>query len=239
MLNRYSLGLLAQQHVGFFVPSAGLKHFKPPPIYDDIVMPEKPKLPFVDKVPQYPPSLRPPKMSKRIELMRGPEPIHNKLIYNQYGIVALCGGRMHSGHFEMIRMTVNRKMDPSKMFAIWRVDAPWQPLTKKGQGKRMGGGKGAIDRYVTPVKAGRIIIEVGGKCEFQQVYPFLKEVANNLPFRAKAVSKEMMEEEQAKQEELTELNTNPYTTEYLIKNNMTGCHSWISPYDKKWFLKYV
>ena len=38
---------------------------------------------------------------------------------------------MHSGHFEMVRMTTNRKMDASRMFAVWRVDGPWQPLTKK------------------------------------------------------------------------------------------------------------
>lgn len=55
------------------------------------------------------------------------------------------------------------------MFAIWRVPAPWQPVTKKGQGQRMGGGKGAIDHYVTPVRAGRVIIEVGGTCEFDEV----------------------------------------------------------------------
>lgn len=35
----------------------------------------------------------------------------------------------------------------------------------------MGGGKGAIDHYVTPVKAGRVIIEVGGHCEFFEVNP--------------------------------------------------------------------
>lgn len=33
----------------------------------------------------------------------------------------------------------------------------------------MGGGKGSIDHYVTPVKAGRVIIEVGGYCEFFEV----------------------------------------------------------------------
>lgn len=55
------------------------------------------------------------------------------------------------------------------MFAIWRVPAPWQPVTKKGQGQRMGGGKGAIDHYVTPIRAGRIIVEMGGKCEFEEV----------------------------------------------------------------------
>lgn len=33
----------------------------------------------------------------------------------------------------------------------------------------MGGGKGAIDHYITPVKAERIIIEVAGKCSFEEV----------------------------------------------------------------------
>lgn len=64
---------------------------------------------------------------------------------------------------------IGRKMDITRMFAIWRIPAPWQPLTKKGQGQRMGGGKGAIDHYVTPVKAGRVLLEMGGKCEFIEV----------------------------------------------------------------------
>lgn len=33
----------------------------------------------------------------------------------------------------------------------------------------MGGGKGSIDHYVTPVRPGRIIIEVAGHCEFIEV----------------------------------------------------------------------
>jgi large subunit ribosomal protein L16 len=33
----------------------------------------------------------------------------------------------------------------------------------------MGGGKGPIDHYVTPVKAGRVIVEMGGTCEFLEV----------------------------------------------------------------------
>lgn len=33
----------------------------------------------------------------------------------------------------------------------------------------MGGGKGSIDHYATPVKAGRVILEVGGHCEFFEV----------------------------------------------------------------------
>nr|CAG4637342.1 EOG090X0DE4 [Ceriodaphnia reticulata]SVE73188.1 EOG090X0DE4 [Ceriodaphnia reticulata] len=231
--------LLRPAYTGTFIQVAGLKNFTPPPKYDHISLPEKPKLHFMEKVPTYPANLKPPKMAKRLTLMRGPEPIHNQLIHQQYGVVALCGGRLHSGHIEMIRMTINRKMDASKMFAIWRIDPPWQPLTRKGQGKRMGGGKGAIDHYVTPIKAGRVIVEVGGKCEFQQVKTFLCEVAEKLPFKAKATSYELMQEEKIKEQELQDANINPYTTEYVIKNNMGGCHEWISLYDKKWFFKHV
>lgn len=39
----------------------------------------------------------------------------------------------------------------------------------KAIGVRMGLGKGSIHHYVTPVKAGRIIIEVGGNCEYEEV----------------------------------------------------------------------
>nr|SVE85754.1 EOG090X0DE4 [Daphnia pulicaria] len=218
---------------------AGMKNFQPPPDYSHIQLPERPKLQFKDKVPTYPSNLKPPKMSKRLTFMRGPEPIHTEFIHKQYGIVALCGGRLHSGHIEMIRMTINRKMDPSKMFAVWRIDSPWQPLTRKGQGKRMGGGKGAIDHYVVPIKAGRVIVELGGKCEFEQAFTFLKEVAHILPFKAKATSYELMEAEKIEQQRLKNANINPYTAEYVIRNNMGGCHTWISPSDKKWYFKYV
>lgn len=67
---------------------------------------------------------------------------------------ALGGGRLKFAHFEMMRLTIGRKMDQNRMFAEWRVDPPWQPLTKKSQGMRMGGGKGGIDQYCTPIKAG-------------------------------------------------------------------------------------
>lgn len=54
-------------------------------------MPERPKLKIMEKVPQYPPGLRAPKMQKRLRYMRGPENTHNTLLYKQYGIiVSLC-----------------------------------------------------------------------------------------------------------------------------------------------------
>lgn len=100
--------------------------------------------------------------------------VNNRLIYNQYGVMALCGGWIRGGHIDMIRNAINKRINLNTTFAAWRIDAPYKPITKKGQGKRMGGGKGSIDHYVTPIKAGRIIFEVGGYIEFEEVEPWLQ-----------------------------------------------------------------
>jgi len=89
---------------------------------------------------------------------------------------ALQGGQLHHGHFEAIRIGINKNIDESRMFAEWRIPSPWKPVSKKGIGHKMGGGKGSIDHYVTPVKAGRIIIELGGACEWSEVYMILVSV---------------------------------------------------------------
>ncbi|KAF4527895.1 hypothetical protein B566_EDAN011286 [Ephemera danica] len=211
-------GIFPSIHPAFRTQVAGLKYFPPPPRYGDIQFPERPKLKFVDKVPQIPANIRPPKMQKRLDFMRGPELVHNFLIHQQYGIIALHGGRMKWGHFEMVRLTLGRRID--------------------GQGQRMGGGKGAIDHYVTPVKAERVIVEVAGVCEFDEVKPMLEEVAHKLPFAAKVVSHKSMLKEKEEEQLKEKLNTNPFTFEYVIRNKMGGSHNWISPYDKKWFGKY-
>ena len=67
---------------------------------------------------------------KRLHEMRGPEPIHNELLHKQFGIAAVLGGRMEHRHFEVIRQFINRHFDEKRMFAVWRVEAPWRPITK-------------------------------------------------------------------------------------------------------------
>ncbi|XP_061395405.1 large ribosomal subunit protein uL16m [Musca vetustissima] len=236
-----SKSLLLNVRVGLFnqTISAGLKYFAPPVKYEDFKQVERPKLRIMERVPQYPPNLRPPKMQKKLRFMRGPELVHNTLLHKQYGIIATGGGRLRWGHFEMMRLTIGRKMDVNRMFAIWRVPAPWQPVTKKGQGQRMGGGKGAIDHYVTPVKAGRVILEISGKCEFAEVKPFLELVANILPFKAEVVSQDIIDERERTESILEKDNMNPFTMKYVIQNNLNGCHRWLSPVDHKWFGKYI
>lgn len=85
---------------------------------------------------------------------------------------------------------------------------------------------------------GRIICEVGGRCEFAEVKDFLEDIANKMPFKAIAVSQDMLDEMKRKEEEEEKYNTNPYTMKYIIQNNMGGCHRWLKDIDLKYFGKY-
>lgn len=103
----------------------------------------------------------------------------------------------------------------------------------------MGGGKGAIDHYLTPIKHGRVIVEMGGHCEFKEVEPILREVIGKLPFKAIGVSQEMLDERRRREKELEASNINPYTFEYVVKNNMGKSHLWVSPNDRSYFGKHI
>ncbi|XP_072910045.1 large ribosomal subunit protein uL16m isoform X2 [Hemitrygon akajei] len=213
----------------------GLKTYELPPSYNDVVIPEKPKLKFLNKVPNY---KKPRRWMKRLGDIRGPATRSNKILWGQYAIVALGGGYLHWGHFEMLRLTVNRRMDAKTMFARWRVNAPYKPITRKGLGQRMGGGKGAIDHYVTPVKYGRIIMELGGKCALKEVEPFLSEVAQKLPFPAKVFSRESLEEMIKEEEQKAKNNQNPWTFQRIASMNMMGIRKVLSPFDLKYHGKF-
>jgi len=219
--------------------ATAMGNFKPPPNYDSVEFPpEKRKLKVIPNQPlTVGHQQKLPKMPRMVYLMRGPETVHNKLIHKQYGIRALQGGALKAGHFRAIRDTVNRKIDDKRMFAVWRVDAPWQSATKKGTGHRMGGGKGNIDHYKTPIKKGRIIFEVGGTMEYGEVLHILELAANKMPFKSEPVSQEYLEAEIIREEREEKENINPFSFEYCVKNNMLNCRKWLSPYDYKWFNK--
>ncbi|KAG2462587.1 RM16 protein, partial [Polypterus senegalus] len=151
---------------------------------------------------------------------------------------AMGGGFLHWGHFEMMRLTINRKIDSETTFARWGVNAPDKPITRKGLGKRMGGGKGEIDHYVTPVRCGRIIVELGGHVEFQEVEPVLTEVVKKLPFPAKVVSRESLAAMKQEEQELELNNQNPWTFKRIVSTNMLGIRKVLSPYDLKYQGKY-
>ncbi|GIY72526.1 39S ribosomal protein L16, mitochondrial [Caerostris darwini] len=211
----------------------------PPPSFRDIELPEQRKLPVINKIPHYYINNKPPLLRKLHSDIRGPERVNNTLLHGQYGIIALSGGYLKYGSIEVIRLTVNREMDTRKTFAVWRIDPLWKPVSKKSIGKRMGGGKGSVHHYATPVKAGRIIIEVGGKVEYEEIYPFLNRVAKKMPFDAIPVSQEILQEMEKEATELHEQNINPFTFKYAVENDLQGCNLWSKKTDKIYYDEYI
>lgn len=208
--------------------TAGLKKLIIPPDYSGITIPEKPKLKFLEKAPNLPKAIRQPRSLRDI---CGPSREATEFTEGQYGILALDGGYLRWEHMEMMRLTINRHLNPRTMFAVWRIPAPYKPITRKGLGQRMGGGKGAINHYVTAVKSGRLLVEVGGHCEFSQVEYFLNQVIKKLPFKAKAVSQKSLQEMREMEEERRRNNQNPWTFERIVKANMLGIRKYVSPHD--------
>jgi len=232
------------------VQSAGAKfkyfnsrELTPPKKFENVVMPDRTRLPIVSRTPhmwQQGMSMKPPRQTKELWRMRGEETVHTDLKLGQFGIVALTGGMLSYKQFEAIRLAAGRHLKQgSNSFGIYRIDAPYKPLTSHGEGKRMGGGKGSIKEYGTPIRAGRVIFEVGGKLLWEEVQPWLNEITKKLSFKALAVNAEMLEELNAEEQRLTETNQNPISFEYLVRNNMFDCQRQLSPYDKIWFGKYV
>ncbi|CAH8450322.1 unnamed protein product [Schistosoma turkestanicum] len=197
--------------------------------------PDRRRLPAVSRQPQLPASSKPPKYTRQKIDWRGPETIFNKLIYRQYGIQAMEGGELEFGHFEMMRIAINKHIEEKRMFAVWGVEAPWKPVTRRSQGKRKGGGKANIHHYSTPVKAERIIVELGGYLNWREAYRILVRAADKLPFRARFISQELLDTESQIEAYIKEKNVNPFSEPgYALAHNYAGCRSFISPYYLDW-----
>jgi len=223
------------------LPCRGLKIPKTPPKFDIKNMPAKHRLGPMPRTPTLFTNVgvKIPKGEKELYRIQGEELVHNKLLLGQFGIVAVSGGQMNHKHFDILRMEISKYLKPNHSFGIWRVDPPYKPVTVHGQGKKLGGGKGSIKHYVTPVKAGRILVEVGGKVLWDEIQPVLNFIAEKMPFEAMAVSADLLERLNTEERRLEETNENPYTFEWLVRNNILDCHQYTSPRDKLWFGKFI
>jgi len=71
---------------------------------------------------------------------------------------------------------------------IWIRVFPDKPVTKKGAETPMGGGKGSVDHFVTPIKAGRILFEMDGVPE-NTAREAMRRASHKLPVKTKFVMK--------------------------------------------------
>ena len=72
---------------------------------------------------------------------------------------------------------------------IWIRVFPDKPVSARPAETRMGGGKGAVDRWVSVVKKGRILFEIGDGPE-DVAREALKRAGHKLPISTKIISRE-------------------------------------------------
>lgn len=229
--------LFTRMSPSYIVIKRGVKNW-PETAARDVPMPklEDRGLPLLNYTPtKWPEGVIPPvKHPKEDDDMRGPERIHNQLIYRQYGIITVSGGALQGAHFDIIRDRVNKYMDMERFFAIWRLDAPWKAVSKKGYGKKRGGGVGKVHHYETPVKAGRVLIEVAGIGEFEEVKWILSTICKKLPLYAMPVSQEILDSLLEMKRKQDERNYNPFEYRDILRRNFSDSQRFISPKELAW-----
>ena len=71
---------------------------------------------------------------------------------------------------------------------VWIRIFPDKPVTQQAQGVTLGGGKGAVDHYVFPVKPGRVLFEIDGVKE-DMAREALRRASHKLPVKTKIIAK--------------------------------------------------
>lgn len=114
----------------------------------------------------------------------------NTVLFGEYGLMTLDNNWITSRQIEAARRTITGYI--KRGGKVWIRIFPDKPITQKPAETRMGGGKGAVDRWVAVVKAGRVMFELGGVRE-ELALEALKRAAQKLPVRCKIVMREDQE----------------------------------------------
>lgn len=83
--------------------------------------------------------------------------------FGRYALKAMENERINSRQIEAARRAMTRYI--KRGGKIWIRIFPHTPVTSKPAEVPMGSGKGAIDRYVAKVQAGKILFELDGVAE--------------------------------------------------------------------------
>ncbi|MBI2025075.1 MAG: 50S ribosomal protein L16 [Candidatus Harrisonbacteria bacterium] len=83
-----------------------------------------------------------------------------KLSFGNFGLKAESSAWINSRQIEAARKTINNFI--KREGKVWIRIFPDKPITQRPPEITMGGGKGAVDHYVFPVKPGRVLFEMDG-----------------------------------------------------------------------------
>ncbi len=111
----------------------------------------------------------------------------NEIAFGQFALKALEGRFVTARQIESARRAMTRSIQRGGK--IWIRIFPDKPVTNHGNESVMGGGKGAVDHFVSVVKKGRIMFEMDGVTE-AQAKEAMRLASHKLPVKSKFLVKE-------------------------------------------------
>src|SRR5690554_1694587 len=119
--------------------------------------------------------------------MKGKAQKGNTITYGEFGLQALEPAWITSNQIEAARRAMTRHV--KRGGNVWIKIFPNKPVTEKPAETRMGSGKGSPEYWVSVVKPGRILFEMGGVSE-EDAREAMRLAAHKLPIKTKFVTRE-------------------------------------------------
>jgi large subunit ribosomal protein L16 len=106
--------------------------------------------------------------------------------FGEFGLKALTVGWVSAAQIEAARKAITHHL--KRGGKLWIRIFPDKPVSGRAAGKRMGGGKGEVEKHVAVIKPGRVMFEVAGAPENLVKEAFIRAAAK-LPVATKMVHK--------------------------------------------------
>ena len=111
----------------------------------------------------------------------------NRVVYGDFGLVALEPSWITSNQIEAARIAMTRRI--KRGGKVWIKIFPDKPITEKPAETRMGSGKGSPEYWVAVVKPGRVMFEIAGVNE-EVAREALRLAMHKLPVKCKVIKRE-------------------------------------------------
>ncbi len=109
-----------------------------------------------------------------------------RISFGSFGLKVLESGWVTARQIEAARRAMTRSVQRGGK--IWIRTFADKPVTVHGNESPMGGGKGAVDHFVSVVKKGKILFEMDGVSR-QQAQEAIRLASHKLPLKSKFVVK--------------------------------------------------
>ena len=124
---------------------------------------------------------------KKSFLKKTPSSKMNCLKFGDYGLKIQNSFRLTAKQLESLRQCINREL--KREGKLWFRVFPQSPVTKKPTEKRMGKGKGTVEKGPPRAKAGGIARERGGSVKESKVAPARQNVQATDPDKSIVIRK--------------------------------------------------